>query len=139
MWMPRGPTWLGLLLPKRKQAAKRKRATFWEIVDIPAADEGGVVIAIGIVALIALIVVGVPVLVFVFDLAILGILLVLGVIARVLFRRPWIVEAATDGPSSFRRRWPVTRWGASERALDRVAERIRSTGGPPDEALPPTG
>jgi hypothetical protein len=57
------------------------------------------------------------------ELFIIVVLLIAGVVGRVVFRRPWTVYARTEGQL-----WhsSVKGWRASGRALDDVAERIRS-------------
>jgi hypothetical protein len=49
--------------------------------------------------------------------------LVAGVFARVVLRRPWMVEARTDGE---RHAWPVVGWRASGARIDELEERLRS-------------
>jgi len=58
-----------------------------------------------------------PVAVFALDLLFVLILAAGGVATRVLFRRPWIVEASTEGEV---RRWPVVGLGSSRAMVGEV-------------------
>ena len=69
----------------------------------------------------------VPVLLFLGELTFVLLAVVLGLLARVLLRRPWIVEARIVGTNEGRQ-WKVTGWRASGEQVETVAERIRSTG-----------
>lgn len=89
----------------------------------------GVVIAIALFV-VFMIFLGGPLLVFLVEtLLIIPVVLVTGILGRVLFRRPWTIEA-TD----HRRRveWKVVGWNASSRAADRMEKAIAATGGVPD-------
>jgi hypothetical protein len=79
-------------------------------------------IAILLLVLLAIFVV-VPVLVALLDLLVLLLLLGLGAVARVLLRRPWIVEARTDDEV---RTWKVVGWQASGTLVDDVAQRLQA-------------
>jgi hypothetical protein len=101
------------------------------------ADDGFGAALLAIIALAAFVVfmifVGGPLLVFLVEtLLIIPIAVVAGVLVRMLFRRPWTIEA-TDG--SRRVEWKVVGWGASSRAAHRMASEI-ATGGSP-ESVPP--
>jgi hypothetical protein len=93
-----------------------------DLADLTDAIELGPLAVIGIIAavLIAAFFV-VPLLVAVAELLLLLLVLALGVVTRVAFRRPWHVDAETDGPLPERRTWQVVGWGASRRAVDQVA------------------
>ena len=69
-----------------------------------------------------LILVGVPLLLAILDLLLLALLTALGIAARIVFRRPWIVEA--DGPTGHRVRWRVVGWRASGATVDAAAEAL---------------
>jgi hypothetical protein len=57
------------------------------------------------------------------------VLAVAGVVGRVLFRRPWTVDAVD--PSGARLAWSVVGWRASGGARRFIAERIAATGAVP--------
>jgi hypothetical protein len=86
-------------------------------------DEG-IVIGIALVLLALLVVVvGFPVLIAVLDLALLLVLTLLGMLARVLFRRPWEIEVRDD--DGHRTTWRVVGWRASARKLDEIEQLLR--------------
>jgi len=82
----------------------------------------------GVVALaVVVVLLAIPLLIFAAQ-AIWVLLLVLcGVFVRVLFGRPWTVEAATDGEA---RTWKILGFRNSGRALVAVDLQIRSYGHP---------
>ncbi len=73
----------------------------------------------------------IPALIFVVELALVLVAVGLGVLGRVLFRRPWTVEARVDGTSQGGE-WKVTGWRASGDLVNSVAERLGATGQLPD-------
>ena len=85
-----------------------------------------------LVALLVAVFVVVPLLVAVVDVAIVLLLAALGVLGRIVLRRPWVVEAVRAGGDEVIR-WHVVGWRASGEHRDRVAEYLASTGTvPPD-------
>jgi hypothetical protein len=74
-----------------------------------------------IIVLVILSLLGVPLLLAVVDLIVIVLLTVLAISARVLFRRPWIVEATSP---TTRATWRVVGWRASGRAVDDAAEAL---------------
>jgi len=105
-------------------------------VDVPGLDllddELGIFAAIGLaITGVVLVVLGVifviPALIFVIELVLVVLLVALGAGARILFRRPWTVEARVAGTNDGRE-WKVVGWRASGELVDTLAERIRSTG-----------
>ncbi len=87
-----------------------------------------VVLTVVVVVLVALFVV-LPLLVAVFDLALVLLVAVAGVVARFVFRRPWTVEAVADDGTSYA--WRVVGWRASGEQVARVAECIAAGVPPP--------
>lgn len=104
-----------------------------------------VVLAVGVLVL-----VGVPLLLAVVDLVFLLLVTVLGLAARVLFRRPWVVEARSSTPlapdpgaarpsdapvpAARRHTWRVVGWRASGEHVDHVANALAH-----GNTLPPGG
>ena len=116
----------------------RRRTTEWGDVPDPgcAPDlaEGIVVFVVAIALIAFLIFIGVPFLIALGELVLVLVLAVAGVIGRVLFRRPWTVDAV--GPDGEHHAWSVVGWGASGEARHFVADRIVATGTvPTDEEL----
>ncbi len=63
------------------------------------------------------------------DVVVVVLLTVLGIVARVLFRRPWVVEA-TSG-DEMRRTWRIVGWRASHEAVDSIAGTLAHGHPPP--------
>lgn len=113
----------------------RKRTT--DAGDIPdpgcAPDVGEaiVVFLVAIVVVLFLIFFGIPFLIALGELLIVVVLAVAGLVGRVLFRRPWTVDAVSpDGEHTM---WSVVGWGASAAARQFIADRLASSGTLPTE------
>lgn len=78
---------------------------------------------IGVLAVVFVI----PALIFALELLLVLAAIGLGVFGRVLFRRPWTVEARVEGTRQGRE-WKVVGWRASGDLIDSVAERLRVSG-----------
>jgi hypothetical protein len=90
------------------------------------------VLALLVVAAVAIFVV-VPLVVAVIDLMVVLVLAGLGVASRVLFRRPWVIEA-TDG--QLRYRWRVVGWGPSRRRIAEIAGELSVGARPSGDEVP---
>jgi hypothetical protein len=85
---------------------------------IDVLDSAAVVVLV-IAGVALLVFVAIPLVLVVVDLAIALVLTALGIAARLLFRRPWTVEAVSGAGD--RHRWRVVGWRASrEQAADVV-------------------
>ncbi len=124
-WVQRNASWRG---PKDKRAL--------DLLDgADLADAGAELPVLGVmmfaVAALLLAVLAVvfviPALIFVIELALILLAVGLGVLGRVLFRRPWTVEARVDGTSQGGE-WKVTGWRASGDLLSSVAQQLEATG-----------
>jgi len=129
----------------RAEAKRERDSRWWDFLDVPL-DFGddffaGILIILAVAAFIVfMIFVGWPLLAFLFEsLLILPVTFVIGVVARVLFRRPWTIEATTEAWRGEPKRieWHIAGWRASSEAADRMTAAIRATGGVGD--TPPTG
>jgi hypothetical protein len=118
-WLPRRPTWLGWG-PGRNP----DRKSDWSLLD--GADVGcvpdeipvlGAIVAVVLIVLLLWFIV-LPLAVFVLDLLFLLLVAAAAIAMRVLFRRPWIVEAATDGEA---RHWPVVGFRSSKAMVGEVS------------------
>jgi hypothetical protein len=80
----------------------------------------------------------VPLLLLLFDVTILILLTLIGIVARVVLRHPWEIEAL--GPEGRRLTWPVTGWNRSRRALTAAADLLSQGQIPPTNspAVPPS-
>jgi hypothetical protein len=98
-------------------------------------QEGGLVV----VAVLAALLVAIPLLFFGIELIILGALLAAGAIGRVLFRQPWVIEARSNDPLSPGRRleWHVTGWRKSQTLIQKVTSDLAAGREPPPGTLPP--
>lgn len=103
----------------------------------PDLGEGIGVALLVIVAVTLLVFVGLPVIVAIVDLVVLLLLLLGGVVARVLFRRPWIVEASADDGT--RLTWRVVGWRASGERCAEMGRSLEAGIVPPDavQSSPP--
>ena len=70
----------------------------------------------------------IPAMVFALELLVVLLAIGLGVAARILFRRPWTVEARRLDTRTVGRTWKVVGWKASGELVETLAERVRSTG-----------
>jgi hypothetical protein len=83
--------------------------------------EGGA-IAIAIAAAFVVLAIVAPLIGVVVDLVLVILLTALGVAGRLLFRRPWAVEAASD--TGERHRWQVVGWRASSELVADVVNAL---------------
>lgn len=124
---------------RAKRGVKREnRGSSWhdwlEIPDLPDSLSAAAIFLLVAVAAVLLVLIGLPLLFAIFDGFVVIALVVAGVVARVVFRRPWTVEAvADDGRRSVAR---VVGWRASGRLRDDLAQRI-DRGSPPPDAVRP--
>lgn len=104
-----------------------------EFVDILDFDLEGILIGLALAAAaVILIFVGVPLIIFLVDtLLIIPFVVAIGIVGRVMFRRPWTIEAVS---LSGTRSWNVVRWGASSRAAGRMATLIAGVGDLPTDS-----
>ena len=126
---PGGRTWRVRRRWTRRRLRWRGRAgrEGWDLLDLTDAIELGPLAVIGIIAAVLLAVFFViPLLVAALELLLLVVLLALGVVAKIVFRRPWEVDAETVGPPPDHRRWAVVGWAASGRAVDHVAQSLEA-------------
>jgi hypothetical protein len=106
---------------------RASRRTAGEFVDVDAGGfavdvlEGGV-LAVAIVAALVVLSVLLPFVVVVGELVIAILLALLGSGGRILFRRPWIVEAVSE--SGERHRWRVVGWFRSRQFVADVANAL---------------
>jgi hypothetical protein len=68
----------------------------------------------------------IPFLIALGELVVVVVLLVAGVVGRVVFRRPWIVDAVD--PAGAHHKWPVVGRRASGVARRFIADRVAATG-----------
>ncbi len=124
-WTQRRVSWRG---PKGDRAADLFDGAdlAGDGADLPVIGVIMLAIAALVVAVLAVLFV-IPALIFVLELVLVLAAVGLGVLGRVLFRRPWTVEARVGGTDEGRE-WKVTGWRASGELVDSVAERLQTTG-----------
>jgi hypothetical protein len=91
-------------------------------------EELAILLAVVVVVLFVLFV-AIPFLVVLLDVLLLAVLTAAGLVGRLLFRRPWVVEAR--GPDGMRRTWRIVGWRASHEAVDFVADALAHGHPPP--------
>lgn len=140
LWVPRlqqERLWTRLLRRMRRTArtagdlASTPDIGFLDLFDDAFAAIGLVVAVIVVVVVLAFVVV--PLLVALLDLLVIALVSLIGVAGRVMFRRPWLVEAA-DGEGS-RYTWRVVGQRESRSAVDAIASAFAHGHVPP----PPAG
>ncbi len=125
-WLPRRPKWRGWGFSRNRRDRGSGGSAWWNVLDIP--DVGGDsitlwLIVIGVLLAVVLAWVFVfPVLFFLLDLLVLVLIAAVAIALRVLFRRPWIVQARSGDDELT---WPVVGWRASLRRVDAVAARLQ--------------
>jgi hypothetical protein len=127
-WVTRSASWRG---PKSARALDLLDGAHLvdDGADLPVVGVIMFAIAALLVAVLAVVFI-IPALIFVLELMLILLIVGLGVLGRVLFRRPWTVEARVDGAGQGGE-WKVAGWRASGDLLNSVAERIQATGQPP--------
>lgn len=126
-WLPRyeGRGLRERLRQRRARAAARRQgdegaARWFDVLDIPALDDSLTAVAVVVAAVLALVLLavwGIPLLLALVDLVFVLLVAVLGLAGRVIFRRPWTVEATA--PDGRRRELRVVGW---RRAGEAVAD-----------------
>ena len=136
-WAPRhlgADTIFGRFRNRTKKV--RRRTT--ELGDVPdpgcAPDVGEaiVVFLVVVVFVLFMVVIGLPFLIALGELLLVLLLAVAGLVGRVLFRRPWTVDAVS--PDGEHTAWSVVGWRASGAARQFVADRLATTGAVPSAA-----
>jgi hypothetical protein len=155
VWQPRWPLLVRRFGGWRARRRTKKRGHNGEMVDVadPALSmwgdavriEGdlGDDIVVAILVIVGMIVFGLlfwflllPLLLLLFDVVVLLSVFALATIARVLFRRPWTVEAVPATKGKRARQRQVIGWRAALRTRDALAEHLR-TGSPMDTVVQP--
>jgi hypothetical protein len=104
--------------------------------DFAGADFGeGLLVTVAVVAFLLILV---PVLFFGVELIILGALLSAGVTARTVLRQPWVVEARSTDPMTSGRQleWRVRGWRKSGKLIAQVATDLSAGREPGERGLP---
>jgi hypothetical protein len=138
-WLPRSPRWPGVGFRqwrKRKEKSRDSNLGDWFDLGMPDSLTALIVIVLCVAAVVLAWLFVFPALFFVFDILLLLVIAGLGILARVVLRRPWIIEAKS---SEGRYDWGVVGWRAAKRGVDQVALWLRNGGSPAEFRPGPTG
>lgn len=130
-WAPRhlgADTIVGRFRNRTRKVRKRTTDTA-DIPDPGCAPDFGEAIAVFIIAIVVvvfLIFIGIPFLVALGELLLILVLALAGLAGRVLFRRPWTVDAVSpDGDHTM---WAIVGWRASGAARQFIADHLAASG-----------
>jgi len=130
-WLPRKPHWIGWG-PGRNEGKKRtEREWNWydglDVFNLDFSDGPAPLAAIAAIAVFVFVLwfFVLPIAILALDLLFLLLLAAVSIATRVLFRRPWIVEATTPGEQHQR---PVVGYRASKEMVDETARTIQLAG-----------
>lgn len=127
-WVGRGPrARLAAARQRRRRRDGDDRVRWYDWFDLPGdfGDSPGAFLAVIVIVILLVVSIlwGLPLILGLIDVVLLLLAVLLGAVARVMFRRPWTVEAvASDGE---RRTRKVVGWFASGRAAEEWAEQLR--------------
>jgi hypothetical protein len=127
-----GRVWLARPAPRVRRVWKRDAGDVgWDWVPFDLGDwadlEAVILIAIALVLVVFVIV---PLLLFGVELIVVGGALAASIIGRLLFGRPWIVRAESLGGTREVLSWRVSGWRGSERAMDEIAQALAAGSNP---------
>lgn len=103
-----------------KSARERPSAHWWDAVEFLMDLD----VVLVIVAIVLLAVFGLPLLFALFDVTFVVIATIVGVVSRVLFKRPWTIEARS--PSGLVETEQVVGWQPSRAGMKRLEFRVRT-------------
>lgn len=137
-WLPRyeGRGLRQRLRRRRARAADRRErgdGRWYDVLDLPVVDDSLTAFAVSLLvigALVLLVVFGVPALLALVDLVIVVVATALGVVGRVVFRRPWTVEAVSVTGERYQAR--VVGWRGAGEMVDALGQDLRH-GRPPGD------
>lgn len=121
-WMTPGPRF-------RHRKGARASGSLPKLGSMPVPDPGGLDLGqelFAIAAIVAAVLVLIPLLFFGLELIILGVLLAAGILARTLLGQPWVIEARSTDPVSPERRleWRVRGWRKSQTLISEVVAEL---------------
>ncbi len=115
-WAP----WRVKVRPERPDWTQRGEAGSgdWALLD----DAGGILVALGILVVVALVfLVAWPLVALALEIVLVGLGVVITATGRLVLRRPWTVRADVRGRSSYHHVWSVKGWRASGALVDAAA------------------
>jgi hypothetical protein len=128
-WLSRPVKWDA---PRRSSESLRKFDPTWPFFGVDSGS--GLVVTAAIVAFVLILI---PVLFFGFELIALGALLAAGLFGRTLLRQPWVIEATSSDPFGSGRQleWQVRGWRQSGVLMDQVVSDLAQGREPPNAQL----
>jgi hypothetical protein len=132
--------WVG-----RKVALRWVRTGGLDTPDLAMAMDSsvtGVLLGLGLLILAALVILLLlPLLILVGQILVILVLIAAGIASRLLFRRPWEVDAVTHGPPEESHVWRIVGWRNSDEAIREIADGLRQgmVAGAPGGAVPVAG
>ncbi len=114
--------WLTRKTPRlrRVKTPDLSSASGFPLPDVSAADQAEVILA-AIVALVVIVFVAIPLLLFGLELLIVGLVLTAGALGHLLLGRPWVIQAWTADPNGASYEWQIAGWRRSGAAIDQIA------------------
>lgn len=139
-WLPRRPRWRGKKRKKGKESSAAFDPFVADLLDLDVPVIGGVLAAVATaVVIVALVVLAVtfvfPAVILLIEVVLLALIAGVGLAARILFRRPWTVEAMNTGTGELHV-WNVVGWRSSGDLVDRVADALTRGDSPQTAAGP---
>lgn len=127
-WLPWAPRWRG---PRRERTKDDRDPRWYDWIDLGEPltwfDDalGGFVSAIvAIMLLVVLALLILPVFVFLAEVLIIFFVLVAATVARIVLRRPWLVDAYPTADRTAHLTWKVTGVGRAKATVDLVAQQL---------------
>lgn len=135
-WAPRrlGSHTIWARFRHRSRKVRRRTSDLGDIPDPGCAHdiaEGIIVFVVAVAVVLFLIFIGIPFLVALGELVLIVVLAAGGVVRRVVFRRPWTLDAVD--PAETHHSWSVVGWRASGAARHFIADRIAATSAVPTQ------
>ncbi len=114
--------WLTRNTPRLRRVKPQdlSSASGFSLPDMSGTDQAEVLLA-AIVALVLIVFVAIPLLLFGLELLIVGLALTAGALGHLLLGRPWVVQAWTDDPNGASYEWQIAGWRRSGAAIERIA------------------
>lgn len=140
-WAPRlGSDTLWRRFRRRFRQTFRRGRDVADVADVPGGclpdlGEGFAIAIVVVVVVLLAIFVGFPILVALLDVLLVIVLTIVGIVGRVLFRRPWVIEAREGDHTPLT--WNVKGWRASSRRLEEIERSLSHGIVPPADG--PTG
>jgi hypothetical protein len=108
---------------RRKDRPSDREGRWYDWIDVPFTEPGWLLlVALAVLLVLGLFFWGLPLLLALVDLLVIFVVVVAGVVGRVVFRRPWTVEATTGDQRLTRH---VVGWRRAGDAVQELADELR--------------